>query len=133
MDLQGTYLITQIVLVNRCGPAARAAGTPTALHHAPSPTHVRLSRRADYQARLTYFEIRVGNHGCCTGVYEDLAVCTTYTTPAQGEYTLTCDQPRVGRFVMVRLKPQAELPPGTTPVRDGYLTVCELQVYGTPA
>ena len=82
----------------------------------------------------TNFDVRVGNTYALIGssyagtVVAD-PVCASYATPSQSVVKLNCDQPLLGRYVLVRRKPKSELPAGTS-TGGGTLTVCELQIYG---
>ena len=96
--------------------------TPLA-HH--SPVH----RQDAASDRLTYFEVRVGPTDPSTNSTVN-PLCAWYTTPAQGVYSLTCTTPMGGRYVTIRLPlgyTRHVGDPGT------FLTICEVQVYGTLA
>ena len=103
----------------------------------PAPPRVKLTSRVHLLRgdavpdRLTYFDVRVGDTAASTSWVAN-AVCAAYTIPALSVYTLNCNPPLVGRYVVVRLKAMCELPAGTSAVRDGWLGICELQAYGIP-
>ena len=87
-------------------------------------TDVVLYNRQDYAPeRLTYFEVLVSSDKI------HWQTCSSYDTPAQSVYTLSCSSPLVGRYVMVHLRPglaKLRFPSDTQSV----LTLCEAQVYG---
>ena len=135
MDLQGEYVVTRVVLYNRCGPGALGARAAAALRHLPPwPMHVQPLCRQEVPERLTYFEVYVGNVDFPTITSIGNPVCGIYEAPTKSVFTFDCSpQPMAGQYVTVHLRAQAQLPPGTSPVRDGYLTVCEIQVFGYQA
>ena len=83
--------------------------------------------------RLTYFDVHVGDTSAATNSIAN-AVCASYTIPALSVYTLNCNPPLLGRYVVVRLMTLAEAPTASQVAdRDGYLGICEFQAFGTPA
>ena len=96
--------------------------------------HVQPLCRQEVPERLTYFEVYVGNVDFPTITSIGNPVCGIYEAPTKSVFTFDCSpQPMAGQYVTVHLRAQAQLPPGTSPVRDGYLTVCEIQVFGYQA